>query len=257
MKIKILRQAMPDSQPYWQEFYYEWKENQTVAGMLEELNYKDDLTDISGHPARRIQWECSCLQGMCGACAMVINNRPALACETFLRDLGDAAVTLEPLRKFPTVCDLVVDRGIMQENLKKANAYIGEYRETLIKSILPPLGDVFSRGRIDGCAFNQRIPREADPKEYEHMYAAGKCLKCGLCLEVCPNYDGGQIFYGAAFANDCYLIAFRSKSMNNAVRDSYNAHFAKGCSKALSCVDVCPMKIPTLASIAKMNRGKN
>ena len=121
MRIKILRQAMPDSQPYWQEFSYEWKENQTVAGMLEELNYKDDLTDINGNPARRIQWECSCLQGMCGACAMVINHRPALACETFLRDLRGETVTLEPLRKFPTVCDLVVDRGIIQENLKKVS----------------------------------------------------------------------------------------------------------------------------------------
>lgn len=111
---------MPDSHPYWQEFRYERKENQTVAGMLEELNYKDDLTDTDGNPARRIQWECSCLQGMCGACAMVINNRPALACETFLRDLRGETVTLEPLRKFPTVCDLVVDRGIIQENLKKS-----------------------------------------------------------------------------------------------------------------------------------------
>ena len=34
----------------------------------------------------------------------------------------------------------------------------------------------------------------------------------------------------------------------------YAEHFAKGCSKSLSCVDVCPMHIPTLASIAKMNR---
>ena len=135
-----------------------------------------------------------------------------------LRDLRGETVTLEPLRKFPTVCDLVVDRGIIQENLKKVSAYIGEYRE-------------------------------ADPKEYEHMYAAGKCLKCGLCLEVCPNYDGGSTFFGAAFANDCYLIASRSGSMEASVREAYGAHFAKGCSKALSCVDVCPMKIPTFCII--------
>ena len=32
-------------------------------------------------------------------------------------------------------------------------------KDTLIKSILPPLGDVFSRGRIDGYAFNQRVPK--------------------------------------------------------------------------------------------------
>ena len=35
-------------------------------------------------------------------------------------------------------------------------------KETLIKSILPTLSDVFSRGRIDGCAFHQRIPKNKD-----------------------------------------------------------------------------------------------
>ncbi len=222
MKVRILRQSSPFSNPYWQEFSYEKKENQTVAGMIDELNYKDDLTDINGNPAPRIQWECSCLQGMCGGCAMVINNRPALACETFLRDLKKDVITLEPLRKFPTIADLLVDRGIIQENLKKADAFIGEY--------------------------------EADsPKEYPHQYAAAKCLKCGLCLEVCPNYESGTHFYGAQFANDCYLIATRSRQ-KDAMLKSYDKHFAAGCSKSLSCVDVCPMQIPTLSSIAKMNR---
>lgn len=223
MRVKILRQASPATEPYWQEFRYEYNGNQTVAGMLDELNYKDDLVDINGDPAPRIGWECSCLQGMCGACAMVINNRPALACETFLRDLKGDTVVIEPLKKFKTICDLVVDRGIIHENLNKADAYIEEYKG-------------------------------ANAKEYEHMYAAGKCLKCGLCLEVCPNYKDGSTFYGAVFANDCYLIASRSGSRENAIRESYKTNFARGCSKALSCVDVCPMNIPTLASIAKMNR---
>ena len=87
MNVKILRQASPFAKPYWQEFTYERNDNQTVAGMLDELNYKDDLKDITGEPAPRIQWECSCLQGMCGGCAMIINHMPALACETFVRDL--------------------------------------------------------------------------------------------------------------------------------------------------------------------------
>lgn len=225
MRVKILRQRSPGAKPYWQEFSYEAKENQTVAGMLDDLNYKDDLVDINGDPAPRIQWECSCLQGKCGACAMVINKKPALACETFLHDVKGDTVIIEPLKKFFVISDLVIDRGIIQENLKKANAYIEEYKG-------------------------------ADHTEYEHMYAAGKCLKCGLCLEVCPNYQSGKTFFGAAFANDCYLIASRSGSMEHAIRDSYKANFEKGCSKSLSCVDVCPQNIPTLASIAKMNRRK-
>jgi succinate dehydrogenase / fumarate reductase iron-sulfur subunit len=223
MRVKILRQLSPESEPYWQEFFYERKNDQTIAGMLEELNYLDDLKDINGNSAPRIKWECSCLQGMCGGCAMVINNVPALACETFLRDIKKDTVVLEPLRKFPTIADLMVDRSVIDDYLKKEDAFIEEYKG-------------------------------ADPKEFDHMYAAGKCLKCGLCLEVCPNYSGGRSFYGAAFANDCYLIASRSMTRDKLLKESYREHFAKGCSKSLSCAQICPMKIPTLASISKMNK---
>ena len=225
MKIRVLRQDNPFSPPYWQEFSHEYKENQTVAGLLDELNYKDDLKDLSGKSARRIQWECSCLQGMCGGCAMVINNRPALACETFLRDLPSDTLTIEPLKKFPTISDLVVDRGIVQENLKKANSFIEEFKQ-------------------------------GNPADYEQQYAVGKCLKCGLCLEVCPNYDSGKTFYGAAFANDCFLIHTRSGVRKEEIRRSYKKNFEQGCSKSLSCMEICPAKIPTLASIARMNRSK-
>ena len=225
--VKVLRQDNPFSKPYWQEFHYEKKDGQTVAGMLDELNYKDDLKDISGKPAPRIQWECSCLQGTCGACAMVINHRPALACETFLKNLKGSVIVLEPLKKFPTIKDLVVDRSIIHENLKKANAFIQEFSAS---------------------------DKNSGEKEHAHMYSVGKCLKCGLCLEVCPNYRRGENFFGAAFANDCYLIAKRTDKTEDEIKKSYAENFEKGCSKSLACVKICPMKIPTLSSIAKMNR---
>jgi len=193
--------------------------------MLDELNYTDDLVDTEGNKAEVITWECSCLQAMCGACAMVICGKPALACETFLKDLPKDEITLEPLRKFPTVSDLLVDRSIIYENLKAANTYIEAYQPT-------------------------------DAGEHEHQYLAAKCLKCGLCLEVCPNYSKGQRFYGAEFANDAYLVASRSADHKEEIQKEYEKHFAGGCSKSLACEDICPMKIPTLASMAKLNRRK-
>ena len=223
MKVKILRQQYPGATPYWESFDYDGPQDISVAGMLDYLNYNDDIVNDKGEETTRIGWECSCLQGICGACAMVINNVPALACETFLRNLKGKVVEIRPLRKFPVIKDLVIDRSSIQENLKKTNVYIENFKPS-------------------------------EDEDHAHQYAAAKCLKCGLCLEVCPNYVNGNTFYGAAFANDCYLVASRNSEKSGKIRKLYGEHFASSCSKSLSCMDVCPMNIPIISSMAKLNK---
>lgn len=223
MKIKILRQKAAGISPYWESFDYDGTKEISVAGLLDKLNFGDDIINDRGEKTDRIGWDCSCLQGVCGACAMVINETPALACEAFLKDIKGDVITIRPLRKFPVIHDLIVDRSIIHDNLKKTNIYIGEYH-----------------------------PKENE--DHEHQYTAAKCLKCGLCLEVCPNYTTGNTFFGAVYANDCYLVASRNKDKANAIHRTYTEHFGSVCSKSLSCMDVCPAHISTLASMAKMNR---
>lgn len=223
MNVKILRQETPSSASYWERFVYDGPENNSVAGLLDYLNHHDDIVNAQGQRTGRIGWECSCLQGVCGACAMVINGVPALACMTMLSSLRGGELELRPLQKFPVLRDLEVDRSSMQENLKKANLYIGEYQPA----------------------------RDTD---HALHYAAAKCLKCGLCLEVCPNYGGGETFFGAVFANDCCLTASRNREKGPEIARIYAEHFARDCSKALSCMAVCPMQIPTIASMARLNR---
>ena len=38
------------------------------------------------------------------------------------------------------------------------------------------------------------------------------------------------------------------------IRKQYARHFEAGCSKSLACRDICPAHLPTLSSIAYMNR---
>ena len=223
MKIRILRQRDPDSLPYMESFDYDGTKEISVAGLLDHLNYNDDIINDRGEKTTRIGWDCSCMQGMCGACAMVINEIPALACETFLKDIKGSEITIRPLRKFPVIRDLVVDRSVIQENLKITDVYIGEYN-----------------------------PKENE--DHRHQYEVAKCLKCGLCLEVCPNYTGGGSFYGAMFANDCYLVYARNREKSADMKKTYAGHFGSSCSKSFSCMDVCPMKIPMITSMAKLNR---
>lgn len=224
MLVTIKRQKDAETAPYWQSFTCQTGPDMTVAAVLDALNYTDDLFDIQGEPAPRIRWECGCQQKMCGGCAMVINGTPALACSTFLRDLPGDVLTLEPLSKFPVIADLMVDRSVIEENLRRAQAYLG------------------------------RFGGEKE-KEYPQQYAAAKCLRCGLCLEVCPNYVRGERFFGGLFANEAYLLYTQSADRKKDLKKEYERHFAQGCSKALSCEAVCPMEISTLSSMARMNRG--
>lgn len=232
MKVRVLRQQSPLTESYWETFDVDVPGEMSIAGLLDYLNFRDDIVDESGRQTTRIGWECSCLQGICGACAMVINGVPALACETFVKNLKGTEITIRPLQKFTVIHDLLVDRSVIQENLRQANMYIEEYQ--------PDSNMLSTKKRKDS--------------EHSHQYAAAKCLKCGLCLEVCPNYVNGKQFYGAIFANDCYLVTSRNRKKTGEIRKLYGEHFARGCSKSLSCMDVCPMQIPTIASMAKMNK---
>ena len=163
------------------------------------------------------------MQAVCGGCAMVINGVPALACSTFADEVKGKELVLEPLSKFPVVADLIVDRSIIYENLISAKSY------------------------LDSVA-------KSDARQHKQPYSVAKCLKCGLCLEVCPNYRPGGEFFGAVLANESYLVASQSTNKKSQVIKEYKAHFGAGCSKALSCQSVCPVKIETITSIMRMNR---
>ena len=223
MLVKIKRQNTPESKPYWQCFTYDGPKHVTVSAVLDALNYTDDLLDTDHKPAKRIRWECSCMQAVCGGCAMVINGVPALACATFADEIKGDDLVLEPLSKFPVVADLIVDRSIIYENLHHAKAY------------------------LESHAVNNK-------KHHEQQYSVAKCLKCGLCLEVCPNYHPGANFFGAVFANESYQITSQSEDGASQLVKEYKEHFGAGCSKALSCQTICPVGIETITSIMRMNR---
>src|SRR3954465_13598257 len=79
----------------------------------------------------------NCKAGKCGSCSAEINGRPRLMCMTRLNDLDlTQPVTVEPMRAFPLVRDLVTDvswnfrvkKGIKKFTPRKPDAADGTWR---------------------------------------------------------------------------------------------------------------------------------
>lgn len=205
MIVEILRKRKNEDKSYYQKFEYECvNDSDTVLTMLNNLNLNDDLKD-------KIVFKQSCLQGKCGACAMLINGKPRLACKIKVKDYD--YLKLEPLKKFPVIEDLVVDRTIMQENLKMLNVYLS-----------------------DDAIVNE--------KRNELSYEASRCLQCGCCLEVCPNFRIGNGFTGMAGGMPLSrIINELGKDKLKEASKAYNKYVYAGCGKSLSCRDICPANI--------------
>ncbi|MBR2175487.1 MAG: 4Fe-4S dicluster domain-containing protein [Clostridia bacterium] len=213
-KIKILRQKSRKETPYWQSFSLETQlENATAATALSLLNSMDPLTDTDGNISDKIIWECSCLQKKCGACAMLINGRPGLACSVRLSELKGGEITLQPLKKFPVIADLMVDRGILSENLKTINAWLSS--------------DAF-----------------ASESKNDILYESSRCLQCGCCLEICPNFDPDGHFFGmASMVPAARLLEELPEKEKTELKKQYRRHIFGGCGKSLSCRHICPAGI--------------
>jgi len=222
--IRVKRRAKGGSEQHFQSFRYEGSGEESVSAVLDKLNTNDDLYDIDGNPADKIVWSCSCHQGMCGACAMVINKVPALACRTLLKNLNSTTVTLEPLSKFPVSADLETDKSSLY------NAPIAH--------------GIWHRGEAN-----------IDGEQYELEYEASKCLKCGICVEVCPkaSIKGGNL--GAAFAVDCYLqfVQNRERSDKDQMKREFRENFASDCCNCMACANNCPAGIDIRRLAAYMN----
>ena len=209
-EITILRHKKGSDRSYYQTFAYTSEGNENIAAVLDRIN-RPSMTDIGGEPAEPVRWECSCLQKKCGACAMVINGIPCLACDRKISDCP-AKFTIEPLRKFPVVEDLIVDRSSMMDELRSLNVWLS--------------GEARSSDDNMTC------------------YEASVCLQCGCCLEVCPNFCTGGEFAGMSAAVPMTrLLLEMDNKQGKELASSYVRNIFEGCGKSLACRDICPAGI--------------
>lgn len=220
--LHILRREAPDAVPYWEDFLFESDDESATAATALSLVSEAARTEGSRiRPFRPLVWEHSCLQKKCGACAMIIDGVPSLACDTPLRETRKEIVTIEPLRKFPVIEDLLVDRTSMMERLKNSAVW------------------------FEG---------NAGTGSEDMAFEASRCLQCGLCLEVCPNFHTEGSFGGmAVMAPMARLISHLPGEQRKKLSVSYTRSVYEGCGKSLACRNICPAGVDIENLLVKSN----
>jgi succinate dehydrogenase / fumarate reductase iron-sulfur subunit len=235
--MRILRQKDQSSESYWDEFVIPYKDKMNVISALMEIQ-KDPRT-ADGKAVRPPAWDAACLEEVCGSCTMNINGRIRQACTALIEEVGEAGddmwdVALEPMKKFPVVRDLVVDRSRMFENLMKVKAWVP----------------------IDG-SYDLGMGQPQDDHVRQVRYALSRCMTCGCCVEACPQVNEKSSFVGPAALGQALLFNLHpvGKTLESDRLEFLTGEEGiTGCGNAQNCVKVCPKSVPLTRAIAQLNR---
>jgi succinate dehydrogenase / fumarate reductase iron-sulfur subunit len=192
---------------------------ETVPGMV----VLDAVHQIQAQQAPDLAVRWNCKAGKCGSCSAEINGSPRLMCMTRLSSLDlDAPVTVEPMRTFPLIKDLVTDVS---------------WNFRVKKGITP-----FTARRPDAPDGTWRM-RQADVDRVQEFR---KCIECFLCQDVCHilrDHHMFDEFIGPRFLT--YAAALEMNPLDNADRvpELKERQGVGLCNITRCCTKVCPEHI--------------
>ena len=180
----------------------------------------DALHQVQAESAHDLALRWNCKAGKCGSCSTEINGQPRLACMTRLADLDlGRAVTVEPIKAFPLVKDLVTDVS---------------WNFAVKKTIKP---------------FRPRPPDAPDgtwrmaQADVDRVQEFRKCIECFLCQDVCHVLRDHQMH--AEFIGPRFFVYAANLEMNpidtaDRIPELKDQHNIGYCNITKCCTKVCP-----------------
>ncbi len=236
MTLKVWRQKNARTPGRFE--FYETRNIIPDMSFLEMLDVVNE--ELLARCEEPIAFDSDCREGICGACALVINGiahggqKGTTACQLHMRQFKDGdTISIEPwrARAFPVIKDLVVDRGAF-ERIIQAGGFIS----------------VSTGGVPDANA----IPIAKD--DADRAMDAAQCIGCGACVAACKN--ASAMLFVAAKVSHLGLLPQGKVEKDRRVATMVKAMDAEGfgnCTVTGSCEAVCPKEI-SLHFIARMNR---
>ena len=223
VEFKVFRyDSLKDDKPYYIIYDVQFRRGMTV---LDGLIYIIEELD----PSLGLRYNCRFK--ICGSCAVLVNGRQMLACETQVSDLKQ--VTVEPLPHFKVIKDLVVDIEPFMKSMETVLPYL--HPDESIEEI------------------------HVSTEEFEKYRSASDCIWCGSCTSACPIAGTQPYYYGPAALNQLYRFTVDSrekegfKELRLLIGDSTTTGVWT-CHQVFACKTVCPKNIDPGNSIANLKR---
>jgi succinate dehydrogenase / fumarate reductase iron-sulfur subunit len=197
------------------------------------MDYQTDVTEgmvvldaihqiqAESAPDLAVRWNCKA--GKCGSCSAEVNGSPRLMCMTRMDTLPtDQPITVEPMRAFPPVRDLVTD---VSWNFR-------------VKRKIKP----FTPRPPDAPDGTWRMAQE----DVDRVQEFRKCIECFLCQDVCHVLRDHRLhdeFIGPRFLIYTAALEMHPLDTGDRLANLKNAHGIGYCNITKCCTKVCPEHI--------------
>ena len=182
----------------------------------------DVLHRIQAHDANDLALRWNCKAGKCGNCSMEINGKPKLSCMTRMNSFGpDETITVQPLKTFPVIKDLVTDVSWNYEVNKR------------IKPFTPPK----PRPEKGYVMYQEDVDRVQEFR---------KCIECYLCQDVCHvirDRDRKDAFVGPRFMIRLASLEMHPVDTADRIPEIRKEYGSGMCNITRCCTEVCPEHI--------------
>jgi succinate dehydrogenase / fumarate reductase iron-sulfur subunit len=183
----------------------------------------DAVHGIQADQANDLACRWNCKAGKCGSCSAEINGKPRLMCMTRLNELDmTKPVTVEPIRAFPHVRDLVTD---VSWNFR-------------VKKRIKP----FKPRKPDAADGTWRM-QQAD---IDRVQEFRKCIECFLCQDVCHvlrDHHKHEEFIGPRFLVYVAALEMHPLDTEDRLEELKEADGIGYCNIGKCCTTVCPENI--------------
>jgi succinate dehydrogenase / fumarate reductase iron-sulfur subunit len=180
----------------------------------------DAIHQIQAEQANDLAVRWNCKAGKCGSCSAEINGKPKLMCMCRLSELPlEEPVTVEPMRAFKPVRDLVTD---VSWNFR-------------VKQEIKP----FKPRKPDAPDGTWRM----DQADVDRVQEFRKCIECFLCQDVCHvlrDHNKHEQFIGPRFLTYVAALEMHPLDVEDRVADLKREHGIGFCNITKCCTKVCP-----------------